>query len=132
MIRERSLFWAQKLSLDHALEQKIHTYSKGMLQRLGFICSLLHGPKLVILDEPLSGLDPRGRHEFKQIIKDVHDVEGTTIFFSSHILSDVQEICSDLVVIDKGSLYYQGPLEGLMASEQGKSLEEIIYGARSK
>ncbi len=114
--------WARKLSIDFALDRKIRNYSKGMLQRLGFVSALIHNPELVILDEPLSGLDPLGRRDFKDIMVELNQA-GATVFFSSHIVSDVEEICDSLVVIKDGSKYYEGKTEDLLSSASGQMFE---------
>jgi ABC-2 type transport system ATP-binding protein len=114
--------WATLINIEHALDRKIRGYSKGMLQRLGFLVSILHNPKLIILDEPLSGLDPIGRKEFKDIMKKLHD-NGTTIFFSSHILSDVEETCDHLVVLKDGKNFFQGKTVDLLSKNQDYQYE---------
>lgn len=105
--------WSEKIQIDYALDRQIRGYSKGMQQRLGFISALIHKPKFLILDEPLSGLDPVGRKEFKTILKELNQ-EGITIFFSSHIVSDVEEICNKVVFIEKGKLIYEGSIDELI------------------
>ncbi|MFG1514579.1 ABC transporter ATP-binding protein [Halobacteriovorax sp. ZH3_bin.1] len=106
--------WATKLEIKFALDRKIKGYSKGMLQRLGFVSVLLHNPRLIILDEPLSGLDPIGRKEFKDVIKEVNE-EGVGVFFSSHIVNDVEEVCHDVVVLEGGKIIYNGPIKELVS-----------------
>ncbi|MBY0516191.1 MAG: ABC transporter ATP-binding protein [Bacteriovoracaceae bacterium] len=98
------------LHIDHALDRPLRSYSKGMLQRLGFMAVLLHRPKLIILDEPLSGLDPIGRKEFKDVLRKTNE-EGTTIFFSSHVVPDVEESCDNVVFLRSGKLVYQGSVD---------------------
>ncbi|MBC7713930.1 MAG: ABC transporter ATP-binding protein [Rhizobacter sp.] len=105
--------WSEKIQIDYALDRQIKGYSKGMQQRLGFISALMHRPQFLVLDEPLSGLDPIGRKEFKSIMKELN-TEGTTIFFSSHIVSDVEEICNKVVFIEKGKLIYEGSIDSLI------------------
>lgn len=105
--------WAERMQIAHAIDRRIHGYSKGMQQRLGFISSLIHQPKVLILDEPLSGLDPIGRKDFKNILKELNN-QGITIFFSSHIVSDVEEICQNVVFIEKGRLIYEGGIDELV------------------
>lgn len=105
--------WAPRLRIDFALNRKIRNYSKGMLQRLGFLCSLIHNPQLIILDEPVSGLDPIGRKELKDVISEINK-EGKTIFFSSHIVPDVEEICHTVIFLEKGHLIYEGSIEKLI------------------
>lgn len=113
------------LKIDFALDRPIKTYSKGMQQRLGFISSIIHNPKFLILDEPLSGLDPVGRIEFKKILKDLNN-EGVTIFFSSHVVSDVEEICNKIIFIEKGKLFYDGEIESLI-EKNNENLTQIKY-----
>lgn len=105
--------WSEKIQIDYALDRKIKGYSKGMQQRLGFISALIHSPRLLILDEPLSGLDPIGRRDFKSILKELNE-SGITIFFSSHIVSDVEEICNKVIFIEKGKLLYDGDIDSLI------------------
>ncbi|MCT4642564.1 MAG: ABC transporter ATP-binding protein [Bacteriovoracaceae bacterium] len=123
---EKSInYWAPKFKIDFALDRKVRKYSKGMLQRIGFLVTLLHDPKLIILDEPLSGLDPIGRKELKDIIRSVN-ADGKTVFFSSHILSDVEEVCDEVIFIKEGKLIYQGSVEEIIRSNS-KDLSEVVY-----
>jgi ABC-2 type transport system ATP-binding protein len=101
------------LKINHALDRKINGYSKGMQQRLGFVSAIIHQPKFIVLDEPLSGLDPIGRRDFKKILKNLN-INGVTIFFSSHVVSDVEEICNKVVFIESGKLIYEGSVESLL------------------
>ena len=94
-----------------------------MLQRVGFCSVLLHDPRLIILDEPLGGLDPVGRKELKDAIIEVNG-EGKTIFFSSHIVPDVEEICERVVFIEKGKLLYNGSIDKIILDNKG-SLYQI-------
>ncbi len=105
--------WAPRFKIDHALKRELKTYSKGMLQRIGFLATILHHPKIVILDEPLSGLDPIGRKELKDVIIEVHK-EGKTVFFSSHIVPDVEEICDRVVFLKDGKLAFDGSVGSLI------------------
>jgi ABC-2 type transport system ATP-binding protein len=107
------IYWTEKMQIAHALEKRTKEYSKGMLQRLGFVSCLIHNPKLLILDEPLSGLDPMGRRDFKKILVELNK-SGVTVFFSSHIVSDVEEICNKVIFIEKGKLVYEGNLDSLL------------------
>jgi ABC-2 type transport system ATP-binding protein len=120
--------WARLLAIDHALSRKVRTYSKGMLQRLGFVAALLHGPKLLILDEPMSGLDPIGRKEFKDVMLALN-LEGKSIFFSSHIVQDIEEICSQLIVLKEGKLFYEGKTADLIDQSAGNQVEAIVKQA---
>ena len=98
---------------EHAKE-KIGSFSRGMLQRIGVAQAILNKPELLILDEPLLGLDPFGRQEFKNIILE-QQKRGTSVFFSSHILSDVEEICNRIAILNKGKLLCTGRLDELLA-----------------
>tara|TARA_R110000868_G_scaffold55424_8_gene172365 strand:+ start:29523 stop:30437 length:915 start_codon:yes stop_codon:yes gene_type:complete len=115
-------FWSERLGIAHALDRKLHNYSKGMLQRIGFVACLVHNPHFLILDEPVSGLDPLGRKEIKDVMVELNR-EGKTIFFSSHIVSDIEEICSSLIVLDKGSLIYEGKVTELLESRSSGQCE---------
>jgi ABC-2 type transport system ATP-binding protein len=110
--------WAPRFRIDHALNRHIRTYSKGMLQRIGFLATILHDPKFIILDEPLSGLDPIGRKELKDVIVDVHR-SGKTVFFSSHIVPDIEEICDRVIFLKEGKLAFDGTVESLLNSGKG-------------
>lgn len=112
-IKEQISTWAPRFKIDFALDREIRTYSKGMLQRVGFLATLLHDPKLIILDEPLSGLDPIGRKELKDIIVEVNKL-GTTIFFSSHIVSDVEAICDSVMFLKSGEMVFNGSVDSLI------------------
>jgi len=94
----------------------IRKYSKGMMQRLGLAQAMLHDPELVILDEPMSGLDPLGRMEVRGIIRDLK-AAGKTVFFSSHIISDVEALCDRVVMLDKGRKVAEGRVEELIGAE---------------
>lgn len=105
--------WAPRFKIDFALDREIRTYSKGMLQRVGFLATLLHSPKLIILDEPIAGVDPIGRKELKDIMVEVNK-SGTTIFFSSHIISDVEEICHSVIFLKNGKLIFNGSVDEII------------------
>lgn len=120
-------YWGDRLKISFAYDRKIYSYSKGMLQRLGFVSTLVHDPKLLILDEPLAGLDPIGRKEIKDVMRELKN-EGKTVFFSSHIVSDVEEVCEKVVVIEKGKLIYQGPINSVLQSTDDKNVEISFLG----
>lgn len=115
--------WAPIFKIEFALNRELKTYSKGMLQRIGFLATIMHHPKIIILDEPLSGLDPIGRKELKDVIIQVHK-EGKTVFFSSHIIPDVEEICDRVIFLKEGKLVYDGSVNSLMQS--GKTQDYYI------
>ena len=91
------------LSLEEAAEREIRKYSKGMIQKIGFAASIIHEPDILILDEPMSGLDPVARYQFKQIFKELRD-RGKTIFFSSHIIPDMEDLCNRVIIVSKGKI----------------------------
>ena len=98
----------------------VKNYSKGMRQRLGFAQATINDPEYIFLDEPLEGLDPIGRRELKDMIRKLKS-RGKTIFFNSHILSDIEILCDKIGVIHQGELIYVGPVQGFC---KGKNLEE--------
>ena len=102
----------QLMGLRKDRDRKIGELSGGTVQRVGLAQTLLHNPDFLVLDEPLSGLDPANRYEVKQIIKDLSE-GGTTVLFSSHILSDVQEIATKIGIIDLGKIVRTGSFEDL-------------------
>jgi ABC-2 type transport system ATP-binding protein len=116
----RSKYWAERLGIAHSMKRKLTTYSKGMLQRLGFLSVLIHNPRLIILDEPLSGLDPIGRKELKEVLREINS-SGTTVFFSSHVVPDVEESCDDVVFLKTGKLVYQGSVDKIISQNQRSS-----------
>lgn len=107
----------ERLRLRHAAKQKIRTYSKGMKQRLGLACTIIHDPDVLILDEPMSGLDPLGRKLVADVMQDVHS-KGKTIFFSSHILSDVENLCNRISILNKGKLLFCDTIEALKSTNE--------------
>ncbi len=120
--------YGHRLRIHFALDRKIKGYSKGMLQRLGMLCTLIHNPKLIILDEPLSGLDPQGRKDIKDLLVELSN-EGKTIFFSSHIVSDVEEVCEKVIVLEKGTIVYEGNISELI---QRNSNTNLLISVNSK
>jgi len=102
-----------RVELIHRRNAKVKSFSKGMQQRLNMAQALLGNPKLIIMDEPMSGLDPLGRRLFRSIFKDLKE-NGTTVFFSTHIIEDIQSLCDRVVVLSKGQLKYQGDIKKLI------------------
>jgi ABC-2 type transport system ATP-binding protein len=94
---------------------KFKTYSLGMKQRLAIASALLNDPQILILDEPTNGLDPQGIHQIRQIIKDIA-VEGTTILLASHLLDEVEKVCTHVVVLRKGVKLYSGRVDEMISS----------------
>jgi ABC-2 type transport system ATP-binding protein len=113
------------VGLEAAAGTHLRKYSKGMLQRIGIAQALINDPKLVLLDEPMTGLDPVGRVEVKRIIESLRD-RGKTVLFNSHILSDVGELCTQIAIMNFGRVVWQGSVqEALRAAPKG-GLEEFF------
>jgi ABC-2 type transport system ATP-binding protein len=104
-----------RVGLDHARGRPLRKFSKGMLQRIGIAQALMADPELVILDEPMTGLDPLGRKEVRDLILELRD-EGKTIFFSTHILPDVEMTCDRVAIVIGGLLRNVGPLGDLLSA----------------
>ncbi len=105
----------EQTGLAEASSRRVGGYSRGMLQRLGVACTIVGKPRLVLLDEPASALDPQGRREILDLIA---ELRGTaTVLFSSHILGDVQEVCDTVGVLNQGELLYQGSLGDLLVGD---------------
>lgn len=117
---------AELFDLGEIRDQRVRTFSKGMRQRLGFAVALVGDPPLLILDEPMSGLDPLGRRLFRDVILKLRD-DKKTIFFSSHVLSDVEQICDRVGILVKGRLTVQGRLDQLL-ERQIQLVEVILEG----
>jgi len=114
----------ERVGLGDVGKKQLRKFSKGMLQRVGIAQAIIHDPEIVFLDEPMSGLDPLGRHEVRELIQSLKD-EGKTIFFSTHILSDAEALCDRVAVIHKGELRGVGVVNDLRSSVAGKS--EVIW-----
>lgn len=105
-----------RVGLTQASEKKVHAYSLGMKQRLGIANALLQPRQLLILDEPTNGLDPQGTREVRTLIRDLAS-QGITIFISSHLLLEIEQICTHLAVMSAGNIVAQGSIEELSFSE---------------
>ncbi len=118
--------YAKEFSMEEELENKIESYSHGMRQKIHIIGALLHKPNNWILDEPITGLDPKASYDLKKIMKDYAN-EGRTVFFSTHILEIAEKLCDRIGIINKGKLVFVGTLEE-MRKEFGQklSLEEMF------
>ena len=123
-LKKRVDYLLEKVGLSHARNLPLHKYSKGMLQRIGLAQAVINSPKLAILDEPLTGLDPIGRKEIRDFIFSLRE-EGTTIFFSTHILTDAETICDRVGILMKGKLTKIGKLTELL-SPKIKGYEAMV------
>jgi ABC-2 type transport system ATP-binding protein len=116
-----------RVGLSSSANVQLRKFSKGMLQRAGIAQAILHDPKIIFLDEPMSGLDPMGRREVRDLMVQLKQ-EGKTVFFSTHILSDAEALCDRVAVIHQGELRGVGAVDELTAKVQGK-VEIIWQGA---
>jgi ABC-2 type transport system ATP-binding protein len=101
------------VGLKYAAGKRVCHYSLGMKQRLGLAMCLLHDPSLLILDEPLNGLDPKGMAEIRELLLSMQREEGKTIFISSHLLSEIENTCDEICIIDKGKKLFSGSINTL-------------------
>lgn len=109
-------------------DKQLRKFSKGMLQRVGLAQSLINEPEIVFLDEPMSGLDPMGRREIRELIAGLGE-KGTTVFMSTHILSDVEALCSNVAILRRGKLAATGHLDDLLAnSSEVREFEITVSG----
>jgi len=116
----------ERVGMGHAMDRAVRALSKGMLQRVGLAAALIHGPELLILDEPMSGLDPVGRKEVRDIIADEAKA-GRTVFFSTHILGDVETLCDRVCILRRGEVVVAGKLRELL--DTGTHSSEITLTA---
>lgn len=114
---DRAREWLGRVGLSGRERLPLRKYSKGMLQRLGLAAALVHGPELLILDEPMSGLDPFGRRDVRELILEQRE-RGVTVMLSSHILPDVEMLCDRVGIVMEGRLQRTGTVNDLVASHQ--------------
>lgn len=114
------------VDLERAIKDKVKTYSLGMKQRLGIAQALLHSPKLLILDEPTNGLDPAGIKEMRELLRKLSAETGITVFVSSHILGEMQQLCDRVGIINKGRIVTVKPVEDLVNMTQTGDKTEFI------
>ena len=113
------------LGLSEVRHKKISQLSGGMIQKVGLAQALIHEPKFLVLDEPLGGLDPLSRHQFKEIVLKLRN-QGSTILFSSHILSDVQDVADRIGIINRGRIKRIGTLNELKSDLQPQNIVEVL------
>ena len=117
------------LAQSTARQKKLRQYSKGMLQRVGMAQALINDPEIVFLDEPMSGLDPMGRYRMREIVLSLKQ-QGKTIFFNSHVLSDIEQICDRIAFLALGELICQGSLDELLGSSD--AYQAVVAGGNPK
>lgn len=113
----------QLVDLLHAKKTKVKKYSLGMKQRLAIAMALLHEPELLLLDEPVNGLDPTGMIEIRELLVRINQEKGTTIFISSHLLGEIEKMCTHVGIIHKGEIKFEGSIHDLGANFAGCKLE---------
>ena len=115
---------SKEFGIDTVLKERIQSYSHGMRQKLLIISALLHNPKNWILDEPMTGLDPKASYTLKKLMKE-HASKGNTVFFSTHVLEVAEKLCDKIAVIDKGKIIFVGTCDEIKEkSKSNSNLEE--------
>lgn len=123
---ERIEYLAKTLEMDTALNDKIQSYSHGMRQKMVIMGALLHNPSVWILDEPMTGLDPKSSFALKEMMKE-HTTKGNTVFFSTHVLEVAEKLCDRIAIINKGKILFCGTIEELRNHRtENQSLEEMF------
>ena len=112
-------------SLTDSFDSPIRSFSHGMKQKICVIGALIHNPRLWVLDEPLTGLDPKSAFELKELMKE-HCKEGNSVFFSSHVLEVVEKVCDKVAIIDDGKLVTSFDIADLKDMKDNKSLEDVF------
>jgi len=123
---ERTNELLQLVGLAYSADQQLRRFSKGMLQRVGLAQALINNPEVLFLDEPMSGLDPLGRREVRDLIINLRN-RGKTIFFSSHILTDVEAMCDRVAILNKGRLIESGKLSDILKTRSNE-IEVVVRG----
>jgi len=122
--RKRIPALLERVGLGDVGNKQLRKFSKGMLQRVGIAQAIVHDPKIIFFDEPMSGLDPIGRREVRELLQSLKD-EGKAIFLTTHILSDAESLCDRVAVIHKGELRGIGVVEDLTSKSAGKT--EVVW-----
>lgn len=120
LTRKQLIDKLEKVGLAERADSKIKTYSQGMKQRLGIAVALVHDPDLIILDEPMNGLDPQGIADIRQLISHLSKEQGKTVFISSHLLSEMEQVADSLLIIHKGKKIAEGNMNELLNPDQTK------------
>jgi len=111
------------VGLSRRGDHRVKGYSQGMRQRLGIALAMLHSPRVLLLDEPTNGLDPQGMREVRNLIRRIREQEGTTIFLSSHLLGEMEQVCDRIGVIYRGEIIREGRMDELVGS--GSDVVEV-------
>jgi ABC-2 type transport system ATP-binding protein len=119
-----------RVGIAYAIDRPVRALSKGMLQRTGLAAALVHDPELLVLDEPMSGLDPVGRKDVSDIIVE-EAAAGRTVFFSSHILADVERLCDHVCILRKGEVVTAGAIDDLLGASQRRTEITLVDAPES-
>jgi ABC-2 type transport system ATP-binding protein len=122
--------WLKRLELEEWKDKKVESLSRGMQQKLQFICTIIHNPELIILDEPFTGLDPVNTSLIKDVILDLQR-GGTTIIFSTHLMEQVEKLCKEICLIDKGEAVLKGKLSEIKR-QSGKNRIKLSYDGEAR
>ena len=120
--------YAEKLGIINDLASPIGTYSHGMKQKLAIIAAFMHSPKLILMDEPFVGLDPKASHVLKEMMRE-HCVRGGSIFFSTHVLDVAEKLCDKVAIIKGGKLVISGKMDEVLGND---TLEEVFLELEDK
>lgn len=122
---ERLTELLRDFEMEDAIDSKIESYSHGMRQKIHIVATLMHDPDIWIMDEPMTGLDPRSAYLLKERMR-IHAEKGNTVLFSTHVLDTAERLCDRIIIIDKGKIRYNGTLEALKDKNSDMTLEEIF------
>ena len=123
-LKDNVFKYAKLFEMQDVLNDRIESYSHGMRQKINIIGALIHNPKIWILDEPLTGLDPKSSHTLKQMMRE-HVDNGNIVLFSTHVLEVAEKVCDHVFIINKGKIIFDGEMEELK-NKKDNSLEEIF------
>lgn len=126
LVKQRAIEYSKMLEMENNLNQQISSYSHGMRQKIMIIAELVHDPMVLILDEPLTGLDPQSTYVLKELMKK-RASEGKTVFFSTHVLEVAEKLCTQIAIINKGNIVYEGTLNDLKEQHTDKDSLEAIF-----
>lgn len=131
-LKQRINKLAEEYLMSDKMDDLIDSYSHGMRQKIVVMGALVHEPKILILDEPLTGLDPQASRFLKDSMKE-HVSKGNTVLFSTHVLEVAEKLCDEILIINKGHIIYQGTLDSLKNQySESESLEDIFFAITSK
>ena len=130
VIKQRGGELLERVGLDRRKKESVKNYSKGMRQRLGLAQALIHDPELLVLDEPTDGLDPVGRAQVRDLLRDFGG-RGNTVFLNSHLLQEVEMVCDKVAILNRGTLKYTGSLDAFFTDNEIE-LDLLLYSGEPK